>query len=355
VQAVGIVQDAQTVSSESRAMLAIAWIQHLADTAAHVDAHRAYLASLHRRGKLVSSGPFSTRDGGCVVLRVRDEAEARALIEADPYAVAKVARHELRLWTPTLGDLATTRPLDGKAALVTGASSGIGEATALALARHGASVVLAARRRDRLDALSARIAEDGGTAVAVVADVTDEEQTARLVECGPERFGRLDIVVNSAGIMLLASMREATPSEWRRMIELNLLALMNVTRCAVPHLRASGGGHLVNIASLAGRVANPNASGYAATKFGVVGFSESVRREVYTDNIRVTVIEPGVVATELGEHIENPAMKENLRARAAQMEPLRADDIAEAVVYAVTQPARVNVNEIVVRPTGQER
>jgi NADP-dependent 3-hydroxy acid dehydrogenase YdfG len=129
---------------------------------------------------------------------------------------------------------------------------------------------------------------------------------------------------------------------------------MHVTRAALPHLRSTTG-HVVNIASLAGRIANPNASGYAASKFGVVGFSEAVRREVYADRVRVTVIEPGVVATELGDRIENAAMQANLRVRLATLKPLRADDIAAAVAYAVTQPDHVSVNELVVRPTGQER
>jgi NADP-dependent 3-hydroxy acid dehydrogenase YdfG len=161
--------------------------------------------------------------------------------------------------------------------------------------------------------------------------------------------------VNSAGVMLLAPIAEATPAEWRRMIDLNLLALMHVTQAALPGMKKDGGGHVVNIASLAGRVANPGASAYAATKFGVVGFTEAVRREVYKDRIRMTVIEPGVVATELGDHITNTAAKQGLQQRLAAMEVLRAEDIAAAVTYAVTQPAHVNVNEIVVRPTDQER
>jgi len=243
------------------------------------------------------------------------------------------------------------RPLHGKVALVTGASSGIGEATAVALARAGAAVALVARRKDRLAALASQIEDASGIAMALPADVTTEPE--RIVERTLDHYGALDIVVNSAGVMLLAPVSEATADEWRRMIDLNLIALMTITRAALPHLRH--GGNVVNIASLAGRIANPNASGYAATKFGVVGFSEAVRREVYARGIRVTVIEPGIVATELGDHVENAAMKDNLRARTAQLEPLRAEDIAEAVHYAVTRPAHVSVNEIVVRPTGQER
>lgn|GEM_PF-260222 len=343
-------KDRGALHGHSRGMYAIVWIDHERDPSAHVAAHRAYLAELTRRGKLVASGPFAPRTGGALVLRVRDEQEARALLADEPYAVAKVARHELRMWTPASGELAA-RPLEGKVALVTGAASGIGEATAVALARAGASVALVARRAERLAALAERIGEASGTAAALPGDVTVEPE--RIVERTIERFGALDLVVNSAGVMLLAPVREATAAEWRRMIDVNLVALMAVTRATLPHL--GRGGHIVNIASLAGRLANPNASGYAATKFGVVGFSEAVRREVFSAGIRVTVIEPGIVATELGDHIENAAMKDNLRARTAQLEPLRAEDIAEAVRYAVTQPPHVNVNEIVVRPTGQAR
>jgi NADP-dependent 3-hydroxy acid dehydrogenase YdfG len=168
-------------------------------------------------------------------------------------------------------------------------------------------------------------------------------------------FGRLDILVNSAGIMLLSPIAEASTHDWRTMVDLNLLALMFVTKAVLPVMTTQSAGHVVNIASLAGRVANPGASAYAATKFGVVGFSESLRREVYKDNIRVTLIEPGVVATELSDHITNEVMKANLLERMASVQSLQAEDIAAAVLYAVTQPPHVSVNEIVVRPTGQER
>lgn len=340
--------------------MAIVSILHEAEpsaVAAHAEEHRRYLAALGERGTLVASGPFSPRTGGAVILRVRDEAEAKALLQAEPFLVHGVARHELRVWNPTLGRELFESPaeLAGKVALVTGASSGIGEATALALARRGAKVGLAARRTERLEALAQRLAAEGRTAIALPADIAKESDARSLVARIAEHFGGLDIVVNSAGVMLLAPILEATPDEWRRMIDLNLLGLMHVTQAALPLLKSAGGGHVVNVASLAGRVANPNASAYAATKFGVVGFSESVRRECYKHDIRVTVIEPGVVATELGEHIEYSAMKANLRERLAAMEALQAEDVAAAILYAVTQPARVNVNEILLRPTGQER
>ncbi|TPJ10264.1 SDR family NAD(P)-dependent oxidoreductase [Mesorhizobium sp. B2-3-14] len=244
--------------------------------------------------------------------------------------------------------------LAGKVALVTGASSGIGEATAAALAAAGARVAVAARRVDRLEALAARIEKIGGTALRIEADVTSNDDVAAMVGKVVAEWGRLDILVNNAGVMLLSPAAEATLDDWRHMVELNLLALMGVTKAALPHLKAAKG-HIVNVSSVAGRVANPGASGYAATKFGVVGFSESLRREVYADKVRVTVIEPGLVRTELGDHITNAASKAGLDQRLATMEALTAEDVAAAILYAVGQPARVSVNEIVIRPTDQER
>jgi NADP-dependent 3-hydroxy acid dehydrogenase YdfG len=245
--------------------------------------------------------------------------------------------------------------LQGRVALVTGASSGFGEATAVALASHGATIALAARRIERLQILADIIIEGGGNAFPLHLDVTREDQVREALDEVTRRCGHLDILVNNAGVMLLSPVTEASTNDWRRMIEINLLGLMYMTKAALPLMQRGGGGHIVNVASLAGRIANPTAGAYAATKFGVVGFSESVRREVYKDGIRVTVIEPGMAATELGDHITNAAMKANLAERLASMEALHAEDIAAAIVYAVTQPARVNVNEIVIRPTAQER
>jgi NADP-dependent 3-hydroxy acid dehydrogenase YdfG len=253
-----------------------------------------------------------------------------------------------------MNSASSSRPLDGKVALITGASSGIGEATAIALAIAGAKVAIAARRADRLSALAKAIGDAGGQAFEIVADVTKPSDIARMIDTVVEEFDRLDMLVNNAGVMLLSPLAEARGDDLRQMVEINLIALMELTRLALPHLKASKG-HIVNVSSVAGRVANPGASGYAATKFGVVAFSEAVRREVYADKVRVTVIEPGLVLTELGDHITNPGMKAGLDQRKAAMEGLEAEDVAAAVVYAVTQPARVNVNEILLRPTDQER
>jgi NADP-dependent 3-hydroxy acid dehydrogenase YdfG len=247
------------------------------------------------------------------------------------------------------------KPLAGRVALVTGASSGIGDATARALADAGADVAIAARRHDRLDAL-ARDLEKSGTKVLVLpADLMREEENQRVVAETEAKLGRLDILVNNAGVMLLAPVDGANPIDFRRMLELNLLAPMVSSQAALPGMRARGGGHIVNISSTAGRIANPNAAGYSASKFGIVAFSESLRREVYKDNIRVTVIEPGVVETELRDHIPHAGTKQAIDTWAASMRQLQPEDVANAVLYCVTQPAHVNVNEILMRPTDQER
>ena len=248
-----------------------------------------------------------------------------------------------------------TLSLQGKVALVTGASSGIGEATALGLARAGARVAVAARRRDRLEGVSRRISELRSQSLVLEADVAREADAASIVERTVERWGRLDILVNNAGVMLLSPIDRARPEDWRRMLDLNLLGLMVATRAALPHLRRQKDGHVVNISSTAGRVANPDASVYAATKFGVGAFSEALRREVYMDNIRVTVVEPGAVATELREHVPDPDTRTRIDSWARSMRQLQSEDVAAAILYAVTQPPHVNVNEILLRPTDQER
>jgi NADP-dependent 3-hydroxy acid dehydrogenase YdfG len=248
-----------------------------------------------------------------------------------------------------------SRRLQGRVALVTGASSGIGEATALALAEEGAYVALAARRGDRLEALAAKIQALGSVATVLVADLTSEAEAQRVVTETEARYGRLDILVNNAGVMYLEPVVEADLGRWRRMLELNVLSLIAATQAALPGMRARHEGHIVNIASTAGRVANPNAAGYAATKFGVVGFSEALRREVYQHNIRVTVIEPGAVDTELREHIGDPQVQAATNAWAEGMRQLQGNDVADAIVFCVSRPAHVNINEVLMRPTDQER
>ena len=245
--------------------------------------------------------------------------------------------------------------LDGRIALVTGASSGIGEATAIALAEAGAKVAIAARRKDRLQALAARLAPLGADPLVLEADLLDEHVAQRIVADTQRHFGQLDILVNNAGVMYLEPVAEADLGRWRRMLELNVLSLIASTQAALAGMRSRRDGHIVNVSSTAGRIANPNAAAYSATKFGVVAFSEALRREVYADNIRVSVIEPGVVQTELRDHIGHAATQASLNAWASNMRQLQPEDVADAIVFCVSRPAHVNVNEILMRPTDQER
>ena len=246
--------------------------------------------------------------------------------------------------------------LEGRKALVTGASSGIGEATALAFAREGAAVALGARRKERLDSLAEGIRGDGGTAVAIEADIADEAQARRLVEEAAKELGGLDVLVNNAGVMLLGLVEGADTDDWRRMIDVNLLGLLYCTHAALPLMREGGGGHIVNVSSVAGRQASFGTAVYNMTKWGVTGFSEGLRQEALNSNIRVTCVEPGFVATELQGHNTDPLVvqaTEHMRKEVGRV--LEADDIARAIVYVVAQPEHVNVNEVLVRPTGQRR
>lgn len=245
--------------------------------------------------------------------------------------------------------------LDGKTALVTGATSGIGEATALALAAEGAAVAIAGRRADKLDALVQRITEAGGQSKAIKADVSSEDEAREMVLAANTAFGRVDVLVNNAGVMLLGPIAGADTKDWRRMMETNVMGLMYATHAALPLMRAQGSGHVVNISSVAGRTARAGSGVYNASKWGVGAFSESLRQEVCKDKIRVTIIEPGAVATELTQHITDPEVKKQTEEFYSSMTPLESEDIAAAIVYAVTQPPHVNVNEILIRPTDQER
>ena len=246
--------------------------------------------------------------------------------------------------------------LEGKVAAVTGASSGIGEATALALARAGAAVAAGARREDRLEALVERIEGEGGTAVALPADVGDENEARAFVTGAHERLGRLDILVNNAGVMLLGPVEGADTDDWRRMVDVNVLGLLYCTHAALPLMREGGGGDVVNVSSVAGRVATLGSAVYNLTKWGVGGFSEALRQEALHAGIRVSLVEPGFVDTELQGHNENPMVREAIdKAREQIGQVLTADDIARAILYVVSQPAHVGVNEVLIRPTGQQR
>ncbi len=235
---------------------------------------------------------------------------------------------------------------------VTGASSGIGEATALACARAGAALALAARRSERIDALAERIAAEGGRAVAVASDVGEEGQARAFIERTHAELGRLDVLVNNAGVMLLGPIENAPTEEWRRMVHVNVFGVLYCTHAALPLMRAQGSGHIINVSSVAGRVARAGSGVYNLTKFGIGAFSESLRQEAVPLGVRVTLIEPGAVATELAGH-NRPEVLEQMAKRFAGVTPLAAEDIAEAILYAIGQPANVSVNEVLVRPSGQ--
>ncbi len=247
-------------------------------------------------------------------------------------------------------------PMDGRSAAITGASSGIGEATALALAGAGAAVALGARRKDRIEALAQRIEGDGGRAVAIEVDVGDEAAAKSFVEQAHSELGGLNALVNNAGVMLLGPVEGADTGEWRRMVDVNVLGLLYCSLAALPLIRDSGGGDIVNISSVAGRSASAGAAVYNFTKFGVTGFSEALRQEALHSKVRVTCIEPGFVETELQGHNKNPLVQQGVEKMREQIgDVLKAEDIAGAILYAVSQPPHVSINEVLVRPTGQQR
>jgi NADP-dependent 3-hydroxy acid dehydrogenase YdfG len=248
--------------------------------------------------------------------------------------------------------------LEGTVALVTGASSGIGEATAVALAGAGATVALVARRRDKLEALAQRLGE--GRALVIEADVSDQGQAAAAVAQTVSELGRLDTLVNNAGVMLLGPIVGAPLEEWERMVQINVLGLLYCTHAALPHLLAAAEGDprsvadVVNVSSTAGRVARLNSGVYNATKFGVVAFTESLRQEVTARHVRASVIEPGATASEL--RLQNrPEIQAEMAKNFGGIEIMQSEDVADAIRYIVTQPRHVAVNEILMRPTEQER
>ncbi|MGD9736630.1 MAG: SDR family NAD(P)-dependent oxidoreductase [Solirubrobacterales bacterium] len=253
--------------------------------------------------------------------------------------------------------MAVEAKLSGTAALVTGASSGIGEATARSLAAQGADVALLARRGDRIEALAEEIGGDV-RALPIEADVSDREQAEGAVARAAEELGRLDVVVNNAGVMLLGPILEAPVEEWEQMVAVNLLGLLYVSKAALPHLLSAAESEprrvadLVNVSSVAGRVARLGSGVYNATKHGVGAFSESLRQEVTGRHVRVSLIEPGAVATELVSH-NRPEVQERLKGRFDDVERLASEDIADAISYVVTRERHVAVNEVLIRPTDQ--
>jgi NADP-dependent 3-hydroxy acid dehydrogenase YdfG len=241
-----------------------------------------------------------------------------------------------------------------RVAVVTGASSGIGAATARALAGEGFAVALAARREDRINDLADEIATGGGKAIAIPTDVADPDSARSLIETAQSELGSLDVLVNNAGVMLLGPILGSELAHWQRMVDVNVLGLLYCTHAALPIMQQQGSGHIVNISSVAGRVARFGSGVYNLTKWGVGAFSESLRQECSNYNVRVTIIEPGYVDTELQGHNENPLVLDAMEKSKAQIgDVLQADDIALAIAWAVTQPPHVGINELLVRPTNQ--
>jgi len=245
-------------------------------------------------------------------------------------------------------------------AVVTGASSGIGEATALALAAEGATVAIVARRADRLEDLATRIASAGPEPIVVPADLTDAAEAPRVMAEVLSRAGRIDILVNNAGVMLLGPIVDAPIEEWERMIDINLRGLLYSAHAALPHLlQAAEQGprnvaDMVNISSVAGRTVNLGSGVYNLTKHGVGAFSESLRQEVTQRHVRVGLIEPGAVETELAQH-NRPQIQELIAQRFGKLARMQATDISAAIVFMVTRPRHVAINEILIRPTEQQR
>ena len=247
------------------------------------------------------------------------------------------------------------QPLAGKVVLVTGASSGIGEATAIAVARAGAAVALGARRLDRLESLAERLRGDGAGVLTLPLDVTDERACREAVQRTRAELGGLDVLVNNAGLMLLGPILDADTEDWRRMITTNVLGLMYMTHAAVPGMVEQGSGEIVNLSSVAGRVARSGSGVYNASKWAVNAFSEALRQEVTERGVRVSLVEPGAVETELTDHITHPRSKQNAKEMYTSMRALQAEDIGRIIVNVITQPAHVAINEVLVRPTDQVR
>lgn len=244
--------------------------------------------------------------------------------------------------------------LKNKVAIVTGASSGIGEATARELAKLGVKVAVAARRKDKLDNLVSEIEAAGGVALAIEADITDKAVCEQLVTRVNGTWGKIDILINNAGVMLLGPVQDAPLEEWERMVHLNVLGLLYMTHAALPIMKKQGNGDIVNVSSVAGRTTREGSAVYNLTKWGVCAFTDALRQELASGKtgLRTILIEPGAVDTELISH-NRAEIIEQVRARVGDIRRLESEDIAAAIVYAVSQPAHVSVNEVLIRPTEQ--
>jgi NADP-dependent 3-hydroxy acid dehydrogenase YdfG len=243
--------------------------------------------------------------------------------------------------------------ITGKVVVITGASSGLGEATARLLSAEGASVVLGARRVERLKALADELTGKGGKALAVATDVTDRGQVQALIDAAIDAFGRVDVLINNAGLMPQAPLERLKVDEWDRMVDVNIKGVLYGIAAALPHMQRQKSGHVINVSSVAGHKVGPGFTVYAATKHAVRALSEGLRQEVKPYNIRTTVISPGAVATELPESVTEPDVAERLRKFYAEV-AIPADSFARAVAFAIAQPEEVDINEILFRPTRQD-
>lgn len=240
----------------------------------------------------------------------------------------------------------------GKIVVITGASSGLGEATARHLSREGAVVVLGARRIDRINALAKALADNGGQALAVQTDVTQSEQVKALVDTAVRQFGRIDVMINNAGLMPHSPLERLKIDDWDRMIDVNIKGVLYGIAAALPHMQQQKSGHFINVSSVAGHKVRPSSAVYAATKHAVLALSEGLRQEVKPYNIRTTVISPGAIDTDLPASVTEPDIAENVRKIYEIAIP--ADSFARAVAFAISQPDEIDVNEILFRPTRQE-
>lgn len=239
-----------------------------------------------------------------------------------------------------------------KVVVITGASSGLGEATARLLSSEGATVVLAARRADRIEALANELKNQGGEALAVATDVTDRQQVKALVDKAVDTYGRIDVMLNNAGLMPLAPLEKLKTDEWDQMIDVNIKGVLYGIAAALPHMKQQKGGHFINVSSVYGHKLGPDATVYCATKHAVRALSEGLRQEVKPYNIRTTIISPGAVATELLDHISEKEIQEQTKDFVSKI-AVPAETFARMVAFAINEPENVDVNEILFRPTAQ--
>lgn len=247
----------------------------------------------------------------------------------------------------------SNKNIEGKVVVITGASSGLGEATAWHLSEQGASIALAARRTNRIESLANDIKDNSGNAIAVTTDVTDRDQVKQLVDQAVEEFGKIDVMINNAGLMPFAPLERLNIDEWDQMIDVNIKGVLYGIAAALPHMKEQESGHIINVSSVAGHKVNPGGTVYCATKHAVRAISEGLRQEVKPYNLRTTIISPGAVDTELPDSSRDEDMKENMNEYYEEY-AIPADSFARAVAYAISQPEEVDINEILYRPTNQE-